>query len=327
MQFNIVKCHGSGNDFVLIDERRLPAPLTPAQRSTLAVHLCDRRSIIGADSFLFVQHSAVGDGKMLYFNADGSEAKMSGNGLRCVARYLSDDLGKDQLVLEALGGVYDVQRVQDFFEGVEAFSISIGTIDFAVGSLPLRVDTPSLVDGALPFLSDTLRFTALSVPNPQLVARVGAPDEAELIRIGSRCNDQRDFFPEGVNVNFLLPIDAQRCFVQTYERGCGITDSCGTGMFASGVVAVRLGLSPENEWITVLNNGGFVKVRVHPQPDGSYRGELLGNATLEFTARLDFDFDAPAAARLSDKTPCTAESAAYEKLVAFARGSWAGSKG
>lgn len=323
MKFNIVKCHGSGNDFVLIDERRLTTPLTPEQRSQLAIHLCNRQSIIGADSFLFVHHSAVGDGKMLYFNADGSEAKMSGNGLRCVARYLSDDLKKDQLVLEALGGVYEVQRVYDFFEGVEAFSIKITTVDLAVRSLPLLVDSETLIDAELPFLSNELHFTALSVPNPQLVATVEAPDEALLIQIGSRCNEQRDYFTEGVNVNFLCPIDAHHCFVQTYERGCGITDSCGTGMFASGVASALLGYTPQNEWVTVLNNGGFVKVRVFPGPDGGLIGELLGNATKEFTAVLEFDFSAPTGARLSEKVLCTEEKLAYDKLVQFAKDSWA----
>lgn len=293
----------------------------------LAVHLCNRQSILGADSFLFVVHSEVGDGKMLYFNADGSEAKMSGNGLRCVARYLSDDLKKDQLVLEALGGVYEVQRVRDFFDGVEAFSIKITTVDLAVSSLPLLVETKTLVDGELPFLSKKLRFTALSVPNPQLVAPIEAPDEALLIQIGSRCNEQRDYFPEGVNVNFLCPLDAHSCFVQTYERGCGITDSCGTGMFASGVVSTLLGYSPENEWITVLNNGGFVKVKVYTGENGGPIGELLGNATNEFKAELDFDFGAPGAARLSALSPCTVEKEGYEKLVQFAREAWASKRG
>ena len=327
MKFEIIKCHGSGNDFVLIDERRLTTPLRPDQRSMLAIHLCNRQSIIGADSFLFVVHSEVGEGKMLYFNADGSEAKMSGNGLRCVARYLSDDLKKDQLVLEALGGVYEVQRVRDFFEDVEAFSIKITTVDLAVSSLPLLVETETLIDGELPFLSKDLRFTALSVPNPQLVATVAAPDEDLLIRIGSRCNEQRDYFPEGVNVNFLCPLDAHSCFVQTYERGCGITDSCGTGMFASGVVSVLLSYSPENEWITVLNNGGFVKVKVYPGSKGSLIGELLGNATNEFKAELDFDFDAPGEARLTEVIPCTAEKLGYDKLVLFAREAWATKRG
>lgn len=318
MKFNIIKCHGSGNDFVLIDERRLPEPLTQAQRSALAVHLCDRASVIGADSFLFVQDSAVGDGKMRYFNADGSEANMSGNGLRCVARYLSDDLKKDKLVLEALGGIYDVQRVRDFFGDVAAFSITITTVDFAVKSLPLRVDTETWIDKKLDFLSDKLRFTALTVPNPQLVALVDAPDEPLLIRTGIRCNDQRDFFPEGVNVNFVQPLDARTIFVQTFERGCGITFSCGTGIFASSIVSTLLGHTPENEWLTVLNPGGFVKTKIYRDAQGRFSGELLGNTTNEFTAELYFDFSKPGSARLENVRPCLEELAAYEKVKAFA---------
>ncbi|MBK8966459.1 MAG: diaminopimelate epimerase [Lewinellaceae bacterium] len=316
--FNIIKCHGSGNDFVLIDERRLPEPLTQAQRTALAVHLCNRNSIIGADSFLFVQDSAVGDGKMRYFNADGSEANMSGNGLRCVARYVSDVSKKDELVLEALGGVYTAQRVRDFFDGVAAFSIKITTVDFAVKTLPLLVDTETWIDKKLDFLSDTLHFTALTVPNPQLVARVTAPDEAELIRIGSRCNDQRDYFTEGVNVNFFIPLDERTIFVQTYERGCGITFSCGTGMFASSIASTLLGHTPENEWITVLNQGGFVKTKIYRDTQGKFIGELLGNTTNEFTAELEFDFENPAGARLENVRACQQETNAYTKVQQFA---------
>lgn len=323
MKFQIIKCHGSGNDFVLIDERRLPESLTQAQRKSLAVHLCNRNSIIGADSFLFVQDSAVGDGKMRYFNADGSEANMSGNGLRCVARYVSDVSKKDDLVLEALGGVYTAQRVPDFFDDVTAFSIKITTVDFAVKTLPLLVDTETWIDKKLDFLSDTLHFTALTVPNPQLVAKVQAPDEAELIRIGSRCNDQRDFFTEGVNVNFFLPLDERTIFVQTFERGCGITFSCGTGMFASSIVSTLLGHTPENEWITVLNQGGFVKTKIYRDAQGKFIGELLGNTTNEFTAELEFDFENPAGARLKNVQACSDETVAYEKVKAFAAAAWA----
>jgi diaminopimelate epimerase len=323
MTFDIIKCHGSGNDFVLLDERRLPAPLTQDQRVALAVQFCNRTSIIGADSFLFVQHSTVGDGKMRYFNADGSEANMSGNGLRCVARYLSDDLKKDSLVLEALGGIYEVQRVHDFFEDVVAFSIKITTVDFAVKSLPLKVDAEKWIDKKLDFLSEKLRFSALSVPNPQLVANVDAPDEQLLIQLGSRCNDQRDFFPEGVNVNFFIPLDAHTIFVQTYERGCGITFSCGTGMFASSIVSTVLGLTPENEWITVLNQGGFVKTKIYRDAQERFVGELLGNTTNEFKAKLHFDFADLGKARLENVLPCTAETNAYAKVQQFALDAWA----
>lgn len=322
MKFEITKCHGSGNDFVLIDERRLSQNLTQEQRAALAIHLCNRSSILGADSFLFVQDSAVGDGKMRYFNADGSEANMSGNGLRCVARYLSDDLKKDSLILEALGGVYDVQRIRDFFEGVEAFSIKITTVDFNVKSLPLLVDSEQLIDKKLEFLSPSLHFTALSVPNPQLVAKVDKPDETLLIQIGSRCNNQRDYFSEGVNVNFFYPIEEQSIFVQTYERGCGITFSCGTGMFASSIVSTVLGHTRKGEWITVLNQGGFVKTKIYPDDQGQLVGELLGNATNEFTAELDFDFDNPGAARLENVKHNLTETAAYENVKQFARTAW-----
>ena len=90
MKLNMIKCHGSGNDFLLIDEWNGTYSFTEEERAALAKILCDRNSELGADGILYVINSEKSDARMRVFNADGSEASMCGNGLRCVARYVCD---------------------------------------------------------------------------------------------------------------------------------------------------------------------------------------------------------------------------------------------
>lgn len=94
MKFNVLKCHGSGNDFLLIDEYNNEYNFTEEERVVLSRALCDRNGLLGADGILFFQKSLTADGKMRIFNADGTEPEMCGNGLRCVSRYAFELLKK-----------------------------------------------------------------------------------------------------------------------------------------------------------------------------------------------------------------------------------------
>ena len=94
-------------------------------------------------------------------------------------------------------------------------------------------------------------------------------------------------------------------------------------MFASSIVSTLLGHTPENEWITVLNQGGFVKTKIYRDAQGNFVGELLGNTTNEFMAELEFDFENPVGARLENVQACSDETAAYEQVKAFAAEAWA----
>jgi len=93
-----------------------------------------------------------------------------------------------------------------------------------------------------------------------------------------------------VNVNFFTPLGNNELFVETFERGVGLTNACGTGMVASSLIAYLLGYVPAGNWITVYNKGGLVKTRIGKNPSGDYAVELLGNATYVFAGKLDFDF-------------------------------------
>ncbi|MCG8330609.1 MAG: diaminopimelate epimerase [Chitinophagales bacterium] len=291
MEFEILKCHGSGNDFILIDERKLQRLFTSSERCEMAKVLCDRTKGIGADGILYVQDSPPQDGRMVIYNADGSEASMCGNGLRCVVRMVADSLNKTELLLATKGGVYETRVVDGFFEEMKGYSVKIDTVDFDVRKMLPAFENERLEKESLSFLPQQLQFSAVNVPNPHIIAPLKEPNTRVLVQVGERCNLQRDHFIDGVNINFFTPISETELFVETYERGVGLTNACGTGMLASTLIASRLGYIPVKEWISIYNKGGFVRTRVLQSDEGSYSVELLGNATWVFTGAVSYNFD------------------------------------
>jgi len=118
MKLKILKCHGSGNDFILINEYQ-GLEFSEQERITLSLTLCDRAGILGADGILFFQNSDKADGKMRMFNPDGSEAEMCGNGLRCIGRFACEQLGKDAVLIETLKGTSNVTKNKNIHKGVQ----------------------------------------------------------------------------------------------------------------------------------------------------------------------------------------------------------------
>ena len=290
MEFEILKCHGSGNDFILIDERKLQHLFTANERCEMAKTLCDRIKGIGADGILYVQDSPPHDGRMLIYNADGSEASMCGNGLRCVVRMVAESLNKTELSLATKGGIYETRVVDGFFEEMKGYSVKIDTVDFEVKKMLPAFANERLEKESLSFLPEQLQFSAVNVPNPHIIAALKEPDTAVLMQVGERCNLLRDHFTDGVNVNFFTPISETELFVETFERGVGLTNACGTGMLASTLIANRLEYVPLGEWISIYNKGGFVRTRVNRSEAEKYSVELLGNATWVFTGSVAYEF-------------------------------------
>ena len=118
MKLNVLKCHGSGHDFLLIDELSNPCTFTEEERQNLALSLCDRQKGIGADGILFVLESKRCDAVMRVFNADGSEASMCGHGLRCVGRYVCELTGRDSIVIETMKADY-LTKIQKRLSSIE----------------------------------------------------------------------------------------------------------------------------------------------------------------------------------------------------------------
>lgn len=146
----------------------------------------------------------------------------------------------------------------------------------------MHLGVQTLIDEIVPALSKTIRFTAVAVPNPHLVAFVDHEtlNGPEFERIASYVNNENPYFPEGINVSFVEILGKNQLFVRTYERGVGFTSACGTAMCASSLLYTLLKDGVFYEEITVKNAGGMVKTVVHETSDGSYWMELIGNATI-----------------------------------------------
>ena len=149
MKLQFVKCHGSGNDFLLIDEYTHALPLTDRERAQLTETLCNREAGLGADGILFFQKSEVADGRMRVFNSDGSEASMCGNGLRCVARYACTLLGKKKLQIETMKAILAVEETEALYGNIPTYKVEISPVSFKVEDLPLNVEGESFINEIL----------------------------------------------------------------------------------------------------------------------------------------------------------------------------------
>lgn len=292
MILELLKCHGSGNDFLIIDELTKDLTFTEGERKNLALALCERNSGLGADGILFVMKSDRCDARMRVFNADGSEASMCGNGLRCVARFAHEVLGKDMMVIETMKADLAVEKAEEIYQGIPTFKVEISPVSFHVKDLPLQIESETLINSKLPDISDSLDFTAVAVPNPHLISIVSDEVLASGIQedLATKMNGPNILFPDGVNVSFIKPIDTGRIFVRTFERGVGFTNACGTAMSASSLVTCLNGLNGLETEISVYNDGGQVKCIVHHNPKSNqYHIDLIGNGTYEYKAVIDIE--------------------------------------
>lgn len=296
MKIQTIKCHGSGNDFLIIDEMEKQLPLTEKQRSNLSAALCKRSGELGADGILFIQSSNRADAKMRIFNADGSEASMCGNGLRCVGRYVSEKLGKAELLIETMKADLEVKRsVDSIFGNIPTYQVEISPVYFNSDAMPMHIGKGRLLGEKLPLLSEELKFSAVAVPNPHLISLVTAEQlQSDAQRtIAEYVNEPNELFPDGVNVSFVLMGREGEIFVRTFERGVGFTNACGTAMSASSLITCLLGYNRLEEEIHVFSDGGKVRCAVHEDAGGQYMIDLIGNATYVYSASFDFEADSP----------------------------------
>jgi diaminopimelate epimerase len=318
MQIKLIKGHGSGNDFLIIDEMSNGYTFSENERADLAKLLCNRHSDLGADGILFVMESEKADGRMRVFNADGSEASMCGNGLRLVARYVCEHLGRDKAVIETMKANLKVSKQNDLSQDLHTYQVEISPVLFELKALPLNLNKPTLYNERIEELSADLRFTALAVPNPHLIAIVEAEQlQSDLQKqLSEKVNGPNDLFPDGVNVSFVKHVRPGSIYVRTFERGVGFTNACGTAMSASTLVTCLYELNDFEKIVNVYNNGGRVQCVVH-ESEGKYTIDLIGNATYLYNATVNVNLE-HGTYTVSSKTELM-EQPSYEKLQAEAQ--------
>src|ERR1700682_3181184 len=224
----VSKMHGTRNDFIVVGEAAsggLPDP-------DLARRLCDRERGLGADGLLVVGRSPAGIdafATMRIFNSDGSEAEMCGNGMRCVARYLVERGAPNAFTVATLAGPIGVgvlSRAPEY-----RMRVDVGTPDGEIGGAERTLESAGVI----------WKYRAVSLGNPHVVIFVDDVAAVDVERVGAALATHRDF-PQGTNVHFVQTLDPHRVRVRHYERGVGVTQSCGTGSVAAAVAGIDAAL-------------------------------------------------------------------------------------
>jgi diaminopimelate epimerase len=222
------------------------------------------------------------------FNPDGSEAEMCGNGIRCIARMAEERVGKSDFPLYSGGKIYAAHRLDDIYPSIPTFGIEI---DVRLWSDDFGMATPTegrFVDQPIPQLDASLTFTAINVGNPHIIAQVEEIDYAQLKALGERVIELRETFPHGVNVSLVEVRSRNEIFVATYERGAGITPSCGMAMTSSATAMALLGHCDYDKPIRVVNRGGAVRCTCS-QHEGRLCTTLTGNASYIYEGVVESD--------------------------------------
>src|SRR5262245_31402777 len=223
-EIHFTKMHGCGNDFVVVDCMKEPAP----NLAKFARKLAHRRFGVGADQVLTVAPSTVADFKMEIYNADGSQVEMCGNGIRCLAKYVYDHglTKKRELEVETLAGIIRPKIVGELVE------VDMGEPVLEGRRIPVDADG-QIVNHALTVDGATYQVTCVSMGNPHCVLYLDNIDSLNLEKIGPRF-EYHPFFPKRVNTEFIKILSSNEVRMRVWERGAGETWACGTGASAVG---------------------------------------------------------------------------------------------
>ncbi len=227
--------HGIGNDYVYINcfEEKVKNP------AGFAPIISDRHFGVGSDGLILILPSKAADCKMRIFNADGSEAQMCGNGIRCVAKYVYDHklIRKNPLTVETLAGT---KTIQLFLENgkVSGAKVNMGKPRLMRSEIPMQGKETPVIDEVLTVgKGTTFRITCVSMGNPHGIIFVNNFDKIDISRYGKEI-EHHHLFPERTNVHFVQIHSPEEVTMKTWERGSGITLACGTGASAVCVAGV-----------------------------------------------------------------------------------------
>lgn len=276
------KMQGCGNDFIVIDGRF--DSRSDNSYSEDALRLCNRKFSIGADGFIIVKNSISSDIKMVYYNADGSRGEMCGNGIRCFSKYVVENriIQKSIFTVETLGGQKEIQLQIEIDGTVSSVSVDMGQGFFEPELIPVHnifQNKKRFMDETLTVLDKEFKVSSMLMGVPHTVIFVDEEISIEELEMYGKEIEKHQTFPKRTNVNFVRVIDKNNIFVQTWERGCGYTYGCGTGMTASAIIANYFGEVSRN--VNVSSFGGSVNIKI--TTEGTV---MTGSAERVFEGRI-----------------------------------------
>lgn len=257
--------NGAGNDFVVVDNRELTLSLSGEEIEKL----CQRQKGIGADGLLAVEPAQNGaDYRMRYYNADGGEAEMCGNGARCFAHFVNrlNDNTLDKVSFETMAGLIHADILDN------SIRVNLGTPHDQQMNISLTID------------GEELTIHSVNTGVPHAVVIVDDVEKIDIRNLGSSIRHHEHFSPAGTNVNFMQVVGPDHIYIRTYERGVeDETLACGTGMVACSLIHHQLTDSPLPVKITV-RGGDTLLVNFDRNDAGQYE-----NATLTGPAEFTFE--------------------------------------
>jgi len=272
VKLEFAKMSGAGNDFIVVDDRK---GVIAEDAGELAKQLCRRRVSVGADGLILVVASTTHDFRMRYFNADGSEADMCGNGGRCVARFAHErDIAGETMRFQSRSGTHEAQILDE-------------------NHVRLMMTEPRamLLGTTLHMGGETYEVHRINTGVPHAIIEVDGLDDYPVVAVGRGIRGHSDFGPEGTNVDFATVDNEHTVRLRTYERGVeDETLACGTGAVATAVTLASVGrVKPP---VTVVTRGGEpLEIGFFMSDSGYCDVSLAGDAQVVYWADLDLSDD------------------------------------
>ena len=272
------KMQGLGNDYVYIDTINQNIE----NESTLAKFVSDRHFGIGSDGLILICKSEVADFKMRMFNADGSEAEMCGNGIRCVGKFVYDKglTDKTTIKIETLAGIKTLTLNTKEGE-VETVRVDMGEPILEPEKIPVISKEKPTNNLKLETEGKQFKFTCVSMGNPHAVTIVDSTQDFDVEKFGKAFEIDK-VFPNKTNVEFIQIINRQNIKMRVWERGAGETLACGTGACASVVACCLNDLTERSVKVELL--GGILKIEWNKEDNHIY---MTGSATTVFEGTLN----------------------------------------
>ena len=272
------KMHGCGNDYVYVNcfEETVENP------SEVARFVSDRHFGIGSDGMILICPSEIADFRMAMYNLDGSEGKMCGNGVRCIAKYVYDHhlTDKTRISLETLGGIkYLDLNIKD--GKVETVKVDMGEPILTPAEIPVNISGDTVIDKPVDAEGLIWSMTCISMGNPHAVVFVDDTKSLDLEKIGPSF-EKHPIFPEQVNTEFVRVIDRKTVDMRVWERGSGETFACGTGACATAMACILNGKTDDKVLVHLV--GGDLLIEYDRETNHIF---MTGPATEVFSGEIE----------------------------------------
>lgn len=259
MELRFTKMHGIGNDYIYFN--CFEQNIENLDLESLAITLSDRHFGIGGDGIVLIIPSDKADAKMRMFNIDGSEGKMCGNAIRCVAKYIYENkiVNSKNITIETLSGIktLDLTVNNDIVESVK---VNMGAAVLEPDKIPVKLPLEKIIDYPVNIEGSEYKITCVSMGNPHAVTFLNGIDELILPDLGPKF-ENHEIFPDRINTEFIEVLGRNNLKMRVWERGSGETLACGTGACASAVAAVLNGYCDMDTDIKVTLLGGELTIK------------------------------------------------------------------